>query len=177
MLKTQFKHIQLIGFKHVGKSTIGKALAEKIQWPFFDLDQKIESNYEKQNNKKLSCRDIMKQHGEFYFRDWESQALSDMMPSNPSIIALGGGAPMHPAYQNSAKFSVIIHITAPQNKVFERILKSGHPAFIHPHDDLGVSLNQLWDERKKVYEAVRDCVIENNTSIDDAVNQIVGIIK
>jgi len=37
------KHILLTGFKHVGKTSIGKKLAELIEKPFIDLDQKIEA--------------------------------------------------------------------------------------------------------------------------------------
>ena len=41
-----------MGFKHVGKSVIGKNLSEKISAPFIDLDHQIELLYENENNKK-----------------------------------------------------------------------------------------------------------------------------
>ena len=53
----------------VGKSTIGKKLAENLNLKFKDIDKIIE----KKEKKKI--KDIFDQHGESYFRKIESQLL------------------------------------------------------------------------------------------------------
>lgn len=164
--------IVLIGFKHVGKSVIGKSLAKKLHVPFLDLDQKIESLYEEKFTKKCTCRQIMQQNGEKFFRFFEMKALSQIEELQPSIISLGGGTPLYADNQRIIKSCIWVHITAPRGIVFERILMSGQPAFFNPEEDLLESFNRLWDERERIYEKVRDFLIENNGSVNDAVNKI-----
>ncbi len=80
------KHIFLYGPPGSGKSSAGKALAERLHWPFVDLDQEIE----KQEGRTVSR--ILEEEGEAAFRDMETEALMQVSDENPRVIALGGGA-------------------------------------------------------------------------------------
>lgn len=166
-------HIVLIGFKHAGKSVIGKELAKKLHVPFIDLDQKIEILYENKFSKKSTCRQIMQQNGEKFFRYLEMNALSEVIDFQPSIISLGGGTPLAAENQRIIKLCIVIHITAPRGIVFERILMSGQPAFFNPEEDLLESFNRLWDEREIIYEEIKSFLIENSGSVDEAVSKII----
>ena len=151
---------------------IGKSLAKKLCVPFIDLDQKIEILYEKQFSKKSTCRQIMQENGEKFFRDLEMNALSDVIEAQPSIISLGGGTPLAAENQKMLKSCIVVHITAPREIVFERIRMSGQPAFFNPKEDLLDSFNTLWNEREKIYEKIKSFMIENNGSVDEAVSKI-----
>ena len=73
-----------------GKTILGKALASQVNYPFLDLDKKIEE-YE---NK--SIRKIFELKGELYFRQIERKVLLELINSSiPKIISLGGGAPCY----------------------------------------------------------------------------------
>ena len=61
--------IYLVGFMGSGKSTIGRLLAEKIGWPFFDLDQEIEAR------EGATIAAIFEARGEAEFRRIEAAAL------------------------------------------------------------------------------------------------------
>lgn len=164
------RHIILIGFKHVGKSTIGKRLAESIQAPYVDLDKKIEKVYEDSFNKKYSCRQIVQTHGEIFFRDLEKTVLTEIIECKPFVISLGGGT--SPTLINRLS-CLFIHITAPREIVLERIHKNGIPAFFDPDKNAVEFFNQLWDERISAYNAIQDVSIENNDSIDAAISKII----
>jgi shikimate kinase len=56
------KNLILLGMMGVGKTTIGRLLAKKLNLDFYDIDQIIE----KENNMKIS--DIFKKKGEIFFR-------------------------------------------------------------------------------------------------------------
>ena len=72
----------------VGKTTIGKRLAEKIFFPFMDLDTFIEQK----EGKKIS--QIFKDKGEIYFRKKEREYLTELLKSSsPMVLSLGGGTP------------------------------------------------------------------------------------
>lgn len=167
------KPIMLMGFKHVGKSTLGKRLANNLRLPFIDLDEETEYLYEKTFDEKYSCREIMHNKGEDFFRLLENKALSSLIDRKPSIVSLSGGAPIDTRNQKLMNGSILIHITAPRNIVFERIVSSGRPAFFNPHEEIVESFNRLWDERENIYKKIKSFTIRNNKSIDDGVDKII----
>lgn len=79
------KKIVLIGFMGSGKSTIGKALADKMGMGWLDLDTYIEEKTQQ------TIRQIFDEAGEGVFRKIESDCLQECLKSNVPIIATGGG--------------------------------------------------------------------------------------
>jgi len=80
------KHIFLYGPSGTGKSTVGKRLAEHLQFSFVDLDTVIE----KSTGKPIP--QIMSEQGEQAFRDIETSVLKSLASERQSVVALGGGA-------------------------------------------------------------------------------------
>jgi shikimate kinase len=78
--------IFLVGFMGVGKTTVGKALAEKLNYQFIDLDDLIQAATGK------TVPDIFAELGEPYFRKCETDMLQTCKTLEKTIIALGGGA-------------------------------------------------------------------------------------
>ncbi|MCC6726394.1 MAG: shikimate kinase, partial [Saprospiraceae bacterium] len=77
----------LIGFMGVGKSFLGKALAERLGLPFVDLDEIIEEQ------EGMSISSIFSSKGEAYFRVVEASCLRNLASKDNLVIATGGGAP------------------------------------------------------------------------------------
>jgi len=172
-MENENKHVILIGFKHVGKSAIGKELASRLHKPFVDLDQQIETVFENLYHKKLACRQIMQRHGHIFFRELERLCLKQTMDLHPSIISLGGGTPIEDENQILLKQHTLIHITAPRGVVFERIMLQGRPAYFSKDEDPFLSFNHLWNEREKIYLKLTTLSVDNNNSIEFAVNAII----
>ena len=61
------KHIFLYGPPGAGKSSVGKALAERLRLPFLDLDLEIEKSADR------TIPQIMEEQGESVFRDLETE--------------------------------------------------------------------------------------------------------
>ena len=79
-------HIFLYGPSGAGKSTIGKILARNLKLPFVDSDRVIETNA------GTSISKIMEEQGEVSLRDFETNALKQIIKEKESVVALGGGA-------------------------------------------------------------------------------------
>jgi len=79
------KQIYLLGFMGSGKSTVGALLARQLGWPFIDLDTVIEAG------QGATIRDIFENAGEPFFRQLEQAALTEIVKTEPVVIALGGG--------------------------------------------------------------------------------------
>jgi shikimate kinase len=77
--------IYLVGFMGSGKTTVGRELANRIEAPFFDLDELIESA------EKSTIREIFAERGEPYFRKRERDLLRSTKHLESAVIATGGG--------------------------------------------------------------------------------------
>jgi shikimate kinase len=172
------KHIILIGFKHVGKSVIGHALSEELTKPFVDLDRAIEKIHSEKVGELLSCRQIAEGEGLKYFRDLEAEALSLVLENSvPCVIAPGGGIPMRTENQSLLREHIIVHVTADKNKVFERIMVGGRPAFFPKEEEPIISFMRIWDERMPMYEELADHTITNNALIHDSVREMARVLQ
>ena len=88
--KTGPRAVILIGFMGAGKSSVGRALGERLGWTFEDLDERIE------RRERRKVHEIFRDSGEPAFRLVERAALkellSELRAGTERIVALGGGA-------------------------------------------------------------------------------------
>lgn len=81
--------IYLIGFMGCGKSSLGKRLAKRLNYPFFDIDTETE----KKAGQDVQA--IFDMYGEHFFRRLEQEVLYGTTDHEHAVIATGGGTPMH----------------------------------------------------------------------------------
>ena len=81
------KRIFLVGYMGAGKTTLGKALARRMNLAYIDTDSYIEKRY----HKKVS--EIFASEGEDRFRDIEHRILLEVSEFEDVIVSTGGGLP------------------------------------------------------------------------------------
>ncbi len=81
--------IVLVGLMGVGKTTIGRRLARRLDLPFVDADDEIVIA------SGMSVSDIFERFGESHFRDGERRVIARLLDGRPRVIATGGGAFMN----------------------------------------------------------------------------------
>lgn len=167
-------HIILIGFKHVGKTLIGRQLATNLNKKFIDLDREVERIYEKRYLEPFTCRQIMQSHGESHYRALESEALQEIIKLPSCVISLGGGTSLSQSNQEMIKPHRLLHVVAPRGIVFERIMIEGRPAFFDPNQDPYESFTHLWNERDIIYRKLTSCIVNNSDTIEQAVKEAVA---
>src|SRR6056297_1961239 len=90
--------ITILGFMGTGKSSVGDLLAEKIVYPFYDLDELIVEE------KGMSINEIFNMYGEDYFREVEKKALKKIvLEKDDFVLASGGGVVISPINRNFIK--------------------------------------------------------------------------
>ena len=110
------KSIYLVGLMAVGKSTVGKLLAEKLNRPFFDSDKEIEKNA----GAEISW--IFDVEGEEGFRDREEQVIRELSAKTGAIIATGGGVVEREENRKRiAEKGTVIHLDCPNDTLVERV--------------------------------------------------------
>ncbi|MDX5321049.1 MAG: shikimate kinase [Bacteroidota bacterium] len=164
--------IFLIGFMGSGKTTLGKALAQKLEVPFYDLDEEIE----KQSG--LRIKELFEQKGEPYFRSVENQCLKafENIPA-PYVLATGGGTPcFFEAMEWMMRKGKVIFLDPPFETLVERIQKTGvsRPVFLaHQNGEGKDSLHQLYLQRRKIY-------LQAASRLDSStihVNEVIHMLK
>lgn len=83
--------VALIGLRGAGKSTLGRLLAERLDWPFYELNKEIEAAH------GLSVPEIIALYGQEGFRRLEQNTLRNLIDKRgPMVLATGGGIVSEP---------------------------------------------------------------------------------
>src|SRR6202035_4976907 len=115
------RSIVLVGMMGVGKSSIGRRLAARLNVPFVDADAEIEKAA------GMSIADIFARHGEAYFRSGEARVIARLLDSGPQVLASGGGAVMNADTRAAIKAKgVSIWLKAELDVLLRRIAKRKH---------------------------------------------------
>jgi len=149
----EYKNISLIGFMGSGKSTIGKILAEKLNFLFLDLDSIIELS----ENKKIS--EIFTEHGEKYFRDSESEVIKKIYFNKNCVFSCGGGVVLKKENMDIIKsYSLVVYLKISPETAYER-LKNVKDRPLLSDKDRRETVEQLIEKRQALYEGYADFII------------------
>lgn len=144
----------LFGYKSCGKTYLGQKLAQRLDRPFLDTDFLIEKKYTDQFQKKLSCREIVKRHGEPFFRLLELEVLSSLTHVQQAVIALGGGALLKQEARDLLQsLGRLIYLDVDKQILKERMLGLEAPAFLDKENSLE-SFEKMYRERQPIYNSV-----------------------
>ena len=149
--------IYLYGSPGVGKTTIGRILAENLKLPFVDLDAEIEKSAGK------NIPSIFAEDGEETFRELEERALKSVRET--SVVALGGGALLRQPSRNHVRDEQVICLGASTKTLTARLQKDGDQRpLLQNH-----SLEKLLDGRRAHYASFPMQVdTENRTPAETA---------
>lgn len=159
--------IILVGLMGVGKSTIGRRLAQRLQIPFVDADHEIE------RAAGLSIPEIFERFGEGHFRDGERRVIARLIDGQPKVIATGGGAFMNPETRALILDQAIsVWIDAEIGVIVDRVGRRDNRPLLKGKDARQV-LTELAATRNPVYALADLHVRSQSAPHDAAVNAIV----
>jgi shikimate kinase len=160
-------NITLIGMSGAGKSSIGRLLAEHLNYNFIDPDIII-------NKKYADLQDIINKKGEKKLLDIEENTLLDLNGKN-TVFAPGGSCIYSDkAMQHLKKISVVIFIDPP----YSRIKKNLSTVDIKKRGIIGLKenkLKELYDSRKGLYKRYKDISVK--TTGDDFKKDMLSVLK
>jgi shikimate kinase len=138
--------IYVVGFMAAGKSTVGRALAHRIGWSFFDIDEEIEAA------EKTTIAKIFETRGEVEFRRIEADILQRHVRwierGRPAVLALGGGAFAVPANRDLILDNgVAIWLDCPFDRVQRRVAQASHRPLARDPQKFA----ELFESRREAY--------------------------
>lgn len=139
------KNLILIGFMGTGKTCVGRLLADRLGWPFCDLDTEVEQVI------GMSIADYFAQAGEAAFRDREQEAVARACRRTGQVIATGGGVVLRQRNLDRLKAAgVVVCLAASEQTIVERTAADiGRPLLNRP-DRLQV-IRDLLAQREPQY--------------------------
>lgn len=140
----------------VGKTSVGRRLAERRGWEFFDSDRQIE----KMTGRTVA--DIWRTDGEPAFRRLEAQVLADALASTtPRVIAAAGGTVIDPDNRRLLTMHrPVVWLRARPATLAGRVgtITHGHRPLLD-EDPAGV-LERLDGVRRPLYDEVADLAVD-----------------
>ncbi|SPF33193.1 Shikimate kinase [Candidatus Sulfopaludibacter sp. SbA4] len=138
--------IYVVGFMASGKSTVGRHLAHRLGWSFFDTDEEIESA------EGMTIAEIFAERGEAEFRRIETgiilQHFRWIERGRPSVLALGGGAFAEQGNrQLLADNGIAVWLDCPFPVVERRVAKTSHRPLAQDPEKFAA----LYEARREVY--------------------------
>jgi len=163
------KNLILIGFMGVGKSSLGRLLAKKLNLKFFDTDFILEKKT------KMKVFEIFNKKGEPYFRNLEKKVVLNLLNKKNSVISLGGGAFNEKVMKVAQKNSVTIWLNWSAKTLIDRIKKNNKRPVAS-----NLSNNQLKDlliNRSKIYSKANYKIECENMEKTEIIDKIVHSLK
>lgn len=145
--------IALVGLMGVGKSTVGRRLAQRLGLPFEDGDEAIEAAA------RMSVSDIFAQLGEAEFRAGEARVMRRLLEGPRIVLATGGGAVLNPDTRALLKDrATTVWLKADLKVVAQRVQRRDTRPLLRGKDPLQ-ALSAMAEVRYPVY-ATADVTVE-----------------
>jgi shikimate kinase len=155
------RSIVLVGLMGAGKTKIGRRLAARLNLPFFDSDEEIETAAGE------TIEEIFLNRGEAVFRDGERRVIARLLAGPVHVLATGGGAFMDPATRRViAARGVSIWLRAGLDVLFARVSRRSNRPLLKTPDPRAV-LAELIERRHPIY-AEADITIDSGDGPPDA---------
>lgn len=171
----------LVGFMGAGKSSVGRLLAQRLNWAFEDLDDRIERREGK------SVAEIFRNSGESAFRQAEhaalQQVLEELRGGVARIVALGGGAFVQEANAELLRTSGVptVFLDAPVKELWQRCRNQAAEAGAERPllQDLA-QFQELHEARRRHYQKASVHIATGSRSMEavaDEISEILGLKK
>jgi len=137
-----------------GKTTVGRALAKKLDKQFIDSDHEIEAR------SGVSIPVIFEIEGEAGFRQREADVIRNLTAREDIVLATGGGAILRPENRELLKSrGTVVYLRADINQILQRTAKDKNRPLLQSGDPRQ-KLEQLSSEREPLYREVAHIVID-----------------
>ena len=157
--------VVLVGPPGAGKTTVGRALAERRGLEFRDTDLDVEQAAGK------TVHDIFIEDGEAAFRELERVAVARALGEHDGVLALGGGAVLDASTRDALSGHRVVFLDVGLAAASERVgFNRSRPLLVlNPRSEL----QRMLTERRPAYETVASDIVDTNgRDVEDIVTEI-----
>lgn len=161
------KHIYLIGFMGVGKTTVAAELSRRMELPTRDTDEEMVRHY------GCTVNEMFARWGEAVFRQRETEMLLRLSRETASVISCGGGIALRKENVACMKdYGTVVWLTASPDTILSRLAKDESRPLLQGKKN-PADIAKLMEQRLPYYEAAADVSISvDGRSPRDICNEI-----
>ena len=151
----------------VGKSTLGKIIAKKLNLKFIDTDLNIEKKW------SMKIWQIFENIGESFFRIEEEKEVLECLKKNNTVLALGGGAFMNKNIRNSIlKNSLSFWLDLNLKTITQRV-KWNKKRPLLKQQNVEEIIKKLYSKRKNIYKLAKYKINCNKMTKEEIAEKII----
>ena len=159
-------NLYLVGFMGTGKSTVGRAVAQKLGFAILDSDHEIERLH------KQNIPDIFARQGEPAFRVMERTFIEGGHPAERTVISCGGGLVVQPGMLALLKTKgVVVCLHASIETILARTARHQHRPLLVAEDP-EERIRTLYAAREPIYKQSGTVILTDARPLPDIVNHV-----
>lgn len=147
--------IFFVGMMASGKSTIGWHLAQRLNWPFFDVDKVIEARC------GVPVSYIFEKEGEAGFRVRETRIVRELTSKKRCIVSMGGGVPMFPVNLPLLQKGLVVALLVSAQTVLDRTRYDKTRPLLQVADPER-HVREMLEKRGPLYRSVADVLLSTS---------------
>lgn len=160
-------NVFFVGLMGAGKTTVGRAVARRLERPFFDSDHEIEAR----TGARIPV--IFDMEGEEGFREREAQTIDELTAREGIVLATGGGAVLRAENRAALKErGVVVYLRANPHDLWLRTRRDKNRPLLQTEDPKA-RLEALYAVRDPLYREIADFIVETGRpSVNGLVNMV-----
>lgn len=159
-------NLYLVGFMGTGKTTVGRALAQRLGMQMIDVDAELE------RRAGMSIPEIFKAQGEPAFRAMEREFITTGHPETGCIVSCGGGLVVQPGMiEELRKRGVVVCLTARPETILARTQAHKNRPLLESDDPLA-RIRELLEKREPAYRAAGTQVLTDMRPLSEIVGHV-----
>lgn len=165
--------LALIGLRGAGKSTLGAALAERLEVPFLELDRLIEQ----ESGVGLSA--IFDLYGQSGFRRLERRCLDQVIEHHPRfVLATGGSLVSEPAtFERLLTMCYTVWLRATPEDHMQRVIAQGDMRPMADNRESMSDLKRILEVREPLYRKADSTIDTSSTGPEQAADLLVEVLS
>jgi len=160
--------VALLGLRGAGKSAVGRALARRLEVPFFELDRLIE------DRAGMSLSPLFEIHGEARYRELERAALEDWLEHHGSGVLATGGSIVRdePAFARLRGTCRTVWLKAAPEEHWQRVVDQGDMRPMRNNPRAMAELKQILAAREPAYALADFTALTSGHDVEGVADEI-----
>lgn len=159
-------NLYLVGFMGTGKTTIGRAVAQRLGFALMDSDQEIE------RLQGRTIAEIFATDGEAAFRVMERTFVEGGHPPTRTVVSCGGGLVVQPGMLEALEArGVVICLHASIETILARTARHRHRPLLNVEDQ-EARVRALYAAREPVYKRAGTVILTDGRPLNDIVSHV-----